>query len=47
MALEFQSGGRVVGLIQPGGRIDAYPLLYIGDRWALMAGPDQLFTVAF
>ena len=48
-ALEFRAGagGAVLGLIQAGGRIDAYTLVYIGDRWALLAGPDQLFTVTF
>lgn len=46
-ALEFRAGGAVLGLIQAGGRIDAYTLVYVGDRWALMAGPDQFFTVTF
>ena len=45
-ALEFRAGG-VVTAIEPGGRIGAFTLLFIGDRWALMAGVDQLFTVAF
>ena len=46
-ALEFSLGNATVGLVQAGGKIDAYTLAYVGDRWALMAGPDQLFTLAF
>ena len=48
-ALEFHAGvgGAMLGLFQAGGRIDDYTLVYVGDHWALMAGPDQLFTVAF
>ncbi len=46
-ALEFSLGNATAGLIQAGGKIDVYTLAYVGDRWALMAGPDQLFTVAF
>ncbi len=46
-ALEFSLGDAVVGVLQAGGRIDAYTLVYVGDRWALMAGTDQLFTVTF
>jgi len=34
-------------LIQQGGTVDGYALLFIGDKWALMAAQDQLFTVAF
>lgn len=34
-------------LIQPGGAVDGNRLLFIGDRWALLAGQDQLFTVGF
>ena len=34
-------------LIQPGGTVDGYALLFIGDKWALLAAQDQLFTVAF
>ncbi len=44
--LEFRSGPSVV-TIQPGGKVDAFTLLYIDDGWALMAGPDQLFAVTF
>ena len=46
-ALEFQSGGAVVGLLSAGGQLGMYSLLYVGDHWALMAGTDQLFTIAF
>ena len=46
-ALEFFLGNATVGLVQAGGKIDVYTLAYVGDHWALMAGPDQLFTVAF
>ncbi len=46
-ALEFQSGGAVVGVLSAGGTLDHYSLMYVGDHWALMTGPDQLFTIAF
>ena len=46
-ALEFQSGGAVVGLVSAGGQVGNYTLMYVGDRWALLAGPDQLFTIVF
>ena len=46
-ALEFTLNNAVAGVLQPGGRIDAYTLVYVGDRWALMAVTDQLFTVTF
>ncbi|HWB60390.1 MAG TPA: hypothetical protein VG733_12920 [Chthoniobacteraceae bacterium] len=49
-ALEFRSdraGTAVITVIQPGGRVDDCILLYIGDKWALMAGVDQLFAVTF
>ena len=46
-ALEFHVGNAVVGLLSAGGTLDTYSLLYVGDHWALMAGPDQLFTIAF
>ena len=46
-ALEFSRGASVLALLQAGGKVDAYTLLYIGDRWALLAAPDQLFTVSF
>ena len=46
-ALEFQADGTVVGLISAGGTLGVYSLMYVADHWALMAGPDQLFTVAF
>ena len=45
-ALEFRSGAKV-STIEPGGKVDAFTLLFIGDNWALMAGVDQLFTVTF
>jgi hypothetical protein len=46
-ALEFHLGGAMLGLIQPGGKIDRYTLAYAGDHWALMADTDQLFTATF
>ena len=46
-ALEFHAGAALLGLIQAGGKIDVYTLAYVGDHWALLAGPDQLFTVSF
>ena len=46
-ALEFQLNGVGKGLISAGGKIDDYRLLYVGERWALMASTDQLFTIAF
>lgn len=45
-ALEFRAT-KVTAVIQPGGSIEGCVLLFIGDRWALMAGPDQLFAVGF
>lgn len=49
-ALEFRSeraGTPVITTIQPGGSVDDCILLFIGDKWALMAGVDQLFAVSF
>lgn len=49
-ALEFHSeraGTSVITTIQEGGRVDDCILLYIGDKWALMAGADQLFAISF
>ncbi len=46
-ALEFSLGGAVVGVLQAGGRLAPYTLVYVGDRWALLAATDQLFTVTF
>ncbi len=46
-ALEFSRGASVLALLQAGGKIDAYTLVYIGDHWALLAAPDQLFTESF
>ena len=45
-ALEFRTDGKVATL-EPGGKVNAFTLLYIGDRWALMAGVDQLFTLTY
>ena len=45
-ALQFKSK-TASALIQPGGTVDGYTLLFIGDKWALMAAQDQLFTIAF
>lgn len=45
-ALEFQTPGGT-HLLQPGGKVGDATLLYIGDKWALLAWPDQLFAVTF
>ena len=45
-ALEFRAA-KSTAVIQPGGSIEGCVLLFIGDKWALMAGMDQLFDVAF
>lgn len=45
-ALEFR-GAQSTAVIQPGGEIEGCRLLFTGDRWALMAGADQLFAVGF
>lgn len=44
--LEIRTGSTTATL-QPGGKTGVYTLLYLGDRWALLAGPDQLFAVTF
>ena len=44
--LEFQSATGT-HLLQPGGKIGDATLLYIGENWALLAWPDQLFAVTF
>ena len=49
-ALEFRSersGTAVITTIQEGGRVDDCILIFIGDKWALMAGADQLFAISF
>jgi hypothetical protein len=48
-ALEFRSprAGSSSAIIQAGGKVEDCTLLYIGDKWALMAGVDQLFAVSF
>jgi hypothetical protein len=46
-ALEFSSGGSVVAVLQAGGKIDDYTVVYIASRWVLMASRDQLFAEAF
>ena len=45
-ALEFHAA-QSTAVIQPGGAIEGCRLLFIGDKWALMAGTDQLFAVGF
>ena len=45
-ALEFR-GKKSTSVIQPGGEIEGCRLLFIGDKWALMAGLDQLFAIEF
>ncbi len=47
-ALEFKStasGGTVVA--QAGARVDDCVLIFVGQKWALMAALDQLFVVTF
>ncbi|MCX6967410.1 MAG: hypothetical protein NTZ46_06435 [Verrucomicrobia bacterium] len=44
--LEIRTGSTTATL-QPGGKTGVYTLLYLEDRWALLAGPDQLFAVTF
>ena len=48
-ALEFRAAGAdtLLATLQPGGMIGGNTLVFIGDRWALMAGVDQFFTVNF
>jgi hypothetical protein len=46
-ALEFRSPSGAAAVLQPGGQTGDYTLLYIGNHWALMASPDQLFSVRF
>ena len=46
-ALEFSNGASVLALLQAGGKVGEYTLVYIGNRWALLATPDQLFTASF
>ena len=45
-ALEFR-GTKSTAVIQPGGGIEGCTLLFIGDKWALLAGLDQLFAIGF
>jgi len=45
-SLQFTSA-TTSALIQPGGAVDGCVLLYIGSNWALLAAPDQLFSVPF
>ena len=45
-SLEFHAS-QTTAVIQPGGEIEGCRLLFIGDKWALMAGTDQLFAVGF
>ncbi|MCG3147341.1 MAG: hypothetical protein PCFJNLEI_00780 [Verrucomicrobiae bacterium] len=45
-SLQFK-GKKTSALIQQGGSVDGYALLYIGDNWALLAAQDQLFAVTF
>ena len=45
-ALEFR-GTKSTAVIQPGGGIDGCVLLFIGNKWALLAGVDQLFAIGF
>jgi hypothetical protein len=45
-ALEFRSSGSL-SVIEPGGKVGSFTLLYIGEKWALLAGIDQVFAVTF
>jgi len=45
-ALEFRAG-QTLAVIQPGGVVEGCTLLFIGEQWALLAGRDGLFAVAF
>ena len=45
-ALEIHSGNST-SLIEPGGKAGNDTLLFVGNKWALMAASDQLFAVAF
>ena len=45
-ALQFQSA-TANALIQPGGTVEGCVLMFIGNGWALLGGPEQLFTVMF
>jgi len=45
-ALEIRIAATTTTL-QPGGKTGDYTLVYLGDNWVLMAGPDQLFAVTF
>ena len=45
-ALEFR-GTKSTAVIQPGGDIEGCTLLFIGDKWALLAGVDHLFAIGF
>ena len=45
-SLQFKSA-TATALLQPGGTVEGYNLLFIGDGWALLAGADQLFAVTF
>jgi hypothetical protein len=46
-ALEFSDRTGVVALLQAGGKVGPYTLVYVGNRWALLAATDQLFTETF
>ena len=48
-ALDFRSAGtdQLLATLQAGGSIGGNMLVFVGDRWALMAALDQFFMVNF
>ena len=47
--LEFRAPGAAtpMAVLQPGGAVGEFVLMFVGNRWALMSSQDQLFAVAF
>jgi hypothetical protein len=48
-AMEFRAPGAAapMAVLQPGGTVSGFVLVFVGNRWALMAAQDQLFAVVF
>jgi len=48
-ALEFRAPNSPapLAILQPGGTVGGFVLVFIGNLWALMAAQDQLFAIAF
>jgi hypothetical protein len=46
-AIEFRRPGSVTpfATLEKGGKVEDCTLLFIGENWMLMAGPDQLFAM--